>query len=206
MLPIMAGLGAASGALGNRKSARTSTSKETVDKTTTEKSSGKKRKYMTPEQAAAMSQVSGLSSEMMTDPAKYLEPQRQYARTQANANFSGVDDIIRQKFGTGGGARDGRAGAAGRAAELARLGALTGVDADFAKLISEERFKGANLGMGLLGLDMGSDIEGESTQRTQGTSEGEQVRAGDPWSGAMGGGLSGIMGALAGKEMGVFTT
>lgn len=184
---ISAGLGAAGGALSNRKSSRTATNE--FSQTGTSSGSSSNRRVLTPEQQQAMQLVSGANMQSLLNPAAAVDPMRMAARSQVNANYAGVEDVINAKYGTSG-AKTGKRGTAGRAAELARLGQLSGVDRDSAEWALTERQRALQSLMQLLGMNFESESSFDSTDTRQGT--GSSVGPGDPWGGMLSGGVGGL--------------
>lgn len=180
------------GALGNRKSARTSEQSSTARQSSSNTSSA--RRYLTPEQQSLQTPLSALVSRRINDPSAGLAPIKNQAINDVNRRYSALPDVLREKYATGPG-KSGKYGRASTQAELARLGELGDVDANFAKLIYDAQTSGAQLGTNLLGMNFGSDVTSSGT--FEGSQTGTAIAPGSPLAGGLGGGLEALFQLLS---------
>lgn len=181
---VMAGGSVASGILGNRKSARTT---ESASKTASS-SVNRSRRVLRPEQEGLVGPVSGYANRLLTDPAAGLEPIRAGMRNTVNSSFSGVDAGLRDKMLASGGSASGKYGKAVLGADLARRGALAGVDTDVAQMILQQQNQGASLAERLLSVPFEQEVSGSNT----GTMAGTGTLPGSMLAGGMNSGLDAI--------------
>ena len=193
---LMGGLGAAGGALSSKQK---QTQEQQSKSTSTENSSstGTTTKTLLPEQQQALAQLMPYIGQLLGGNNAGLDPLKQFTRSQVNSNYGQFEDALRTKLGRSGG-KSGKLGTATRAMELSRLGQLSGVDADFAKMFLDEQSKGANLGMGLLGMNFGQTAtqQGTATRNTEGTNSSTGTSSQNPWGAALGGGVGGALGGV----------
>lgn len=147
----LAGAGALSGILGNRKSARTGTQASST------------RRVLTPQQQRVMDLLEQQGTRLAEFPTADIQPLKAGAREGVNLNFAGLDEALRQRFLSHGG-KSGKYGQAAIQGEVARMGKLGEVETDFAKLALAERDKGFSLLDRLLSMNMGQETEGEYMQ------------------------------------------
>jgi hypothetical protein len=194
---LMGGLGAAGGALSSKqKQQQDQTSKSTSTENTN--STGTTTKNLLPEQQQALAKLMPYIGQLLGGNNAGLDPLKEFTRSKVNSNYGQFEDALRTKLGRGGG-RSGKMGTATRAMELSRLGQLSGVDADFAKMMLDEQNKGANLGMGLLGMNFGQTAtqQGTGTRTTEGSSSTTGTTSQNPWGAALGGGVGGALGGAS---------
>jgi len=121
--------------------------------------------------------LGGTLQKRLADPTAGLEPVRTAGRNKINAGFSGAPDALREKYLTGGGTSSGRLDRAGRGMEMARMGALSGYESDFAKMILQREDDTLGLSERFLLSPAG--------ERVQGTTTGPSNVAGGALSGGM---------------------
>lgn len=149
----MTGLAALSGGLANTKEARTGR----YGGSSSSSSSGGTKRVVTPEQQAVFSPLVQNILQRLENPAGAVAPGQVAARESVNQNFAGMDDVIRQKYGTGAGA-SGKMGRAARIGEQSRLGALSGVDSQFAQKGVDVQGDAMQQAMSLLGINFGQEF------------------------------------------------
>lgn len=187
------GIGSAvAGGLANTRSSRTAPFES--NQTQTRRSTSRTSRTLLPTQTQAMGQLSDLSAKLLTDPAAGTQPLMDQARGNVNASYDGVTEAIRSKLLASGVNASGKLGKATTQTELSRVGALSGLEGDFASLILKRQDQGASLAERLLSMNFGS----ESTDEDSGSSRswGFNTQPGNAAAGAIGGGLSGLMGML----------
>lgn len=176
---------AISGALQNRRSARTSESESTSSSSSSGSNTSRRRRILTAGQTGLNDTLTSEALRRITDPASVAEPLRAATREKVNQNFAGVPDLLRQKYGaTGYGS--GKMGTAQRQAEMSRLGALSGVDSDFNQMILQLQESGIGLGERLLSQNFEEEDYSSYTNSQSGRSSGTQVGAGSVAGGAFG--------------------
>jgi hypothetical protein len=180
-MAIQALLGALGGYLGNTKGARTGT----YGSTTSGTSNVTTNRNLLPWQSSLADPLSGFASKMMTDPTSFLAPYRTQARSQVNANYAQVPQMLRDRLLSAGGA-SGKFGTATRQMEIGRLGGLDNVDNTFSSMIPGVQMGGAGLAEQLLNMNMGSSTSGNTT----GTTAGTYTTPGSAGAGAIQGGMS----------------
>lgn len=156
---IAGGVGAIGSALGSRGSTSKSTSTSTSS-------------VNTPDSVAPLQQsLIDMLMKRMQDPTQGTDPVRLAGRNQINANFEGVDQAVRDKFGTSGG-KSGKVGAGIRKTENARGTALSGFDGDIASLILGRQDNTLSLSEQLLRSMQGTTTTGSGTQTNPGNVAG----------------------------------
>lgn len=175
-MALMTGLSALTGGLANTQAARTGK----YGQSSSSSSSGGTKRVVTPEQQAVFSPLVQNILQRLENPQAALQPAHTAARESVNQNFAGMDDVIRQKYGTGAGA-SGKYGKAARVGEQSRLSALSGVDGQFAAARTGVQEGAAQQGLSLLGMNFGQEYQqGQSNQ-----SSGFNTAPGSAASGAL---------------------
>lgn len=113
--------------------------------------------------------LSGVATNRIQNPTGDIENLRLQARDKVNADFSGVGDTLAQRYLATGG-QSGKFGSAVRGVDLARRGALGGVEGKFAQLAYDNKNEGVSLAERLLALARGSSSEGSGTTPNMGLS------------------------------------
>lgn len=191
-MALLTGLSALTGGLANTEAARTSRSSSSGTNSTA--GSSTRRRILTPGQESLNSTLTGTALDRIENPAAAVAPLRVATRENINANFAGVPDALRAKYGTTGGA-SGKLGRAARESEIARAGALSGADSDFNRLILQLQDSGIGLGERLLSQNFGE--EATNTGSTAYSQHGQQVAPGSAAAGALTGGLQMFSNLLA---------
>lgn len=154
-----------SGILGNRQSART----QTTNQTTSNASTTRRRRILRPEQEPLLGTLASRATELLTNPGAGLGPIRLARRNQVNADFAGIEDTLADRMLAHGGRASGKFGRAVREANVARLGALSGVDADLARTVLEQQERGSNLMERLLAMAFDDEVGTSGTSSMSGT-------------------------------------
>lgn len=186
---FLAGGNALTGVLANRASARTSTSQQANRSSSTTRS----RRVLRPEQESLMNPLAQQALGMMQNPGAGLEPIAIARRGAVNRAYAAAPAAIAAAHSSTGGGRSGKKGRATREAELARLGALAGVDSDVSRLTLDRQDAGASLAERLLGMTF--EQEGSTAGLTD--ANGTAVGPGSAAAGGLGGGLETISALLA---------
>lgn len=187
-MALLTGLSALTGGLANTKAARTGQ----YGSSSSGSSSGGTKRVVTPEQQSVFSPLVQNILQRLENPQAALQPAHTAARESVNANFAGMDDVIRQKYGTGAGA-SGKYGKAARVGEQTRLGALSGVDSQFAAARTGVQDAASQQGLSLLGMNFGT----EYSQGQNNSQSGFNTAPGSAAAGALTGGASGFFNQLA---------
>lgn len=129
----------------------------------------------------------------LQNPGAGLQPLKDAAAAGINTNYAGAEDAIRSKFAAGG--RRGNTGTALRQAEYSRIGALNGLESDFARMTLDRDSQAKQLAMAMLGMNFGQDTTGSFSSQSNGQSTTNQttVQQGNPLAGGLQGGLSTLM-------------
>jgi hypothetical protein len=183
---LLTGLGAATGALGNTRAARTSTSSSTTGGSYN--NSGGFRRFLAPEQQDILSQLKSRATGQMTDPSAGLAPLRNASVNSINNSAAAVPGALAARFLGSGANRSGKYGRAARIAETGRLGAIANVDNQVGQMALQRQDEGSQLLERLLGMNFGSDTTASGSQ--DGFSNGSQTGAGSSLAGGLGGGLA----------------
>lgn len=127
-------------------------------------------RVLSPEQQAAQTSLGKIINSISANPGQFLAPAQNQAREEVNQNYGGLADSLRQQFmgGTGGGS-SGKYGTAALKGDLARRGALSGVDNTFAVAQSQLPLTAAALSQNLLNTNLGT--VGTTAGKTVGTTE-----------------------------------
>src|SRR4051812_20572986 len=101
--------------------------------TTAGTTAGQTQRTLLPQQQDALTSLGGIIKNLSTNPEGFYAPQQNQARNQVDRNYTGLADNLRQQFmgGTNPGA-SGKFGMAATQGDLARRGALSDVDQNFA--------------------------------------------------------------------------
>lgn len=194
-LAVQLGLTAGSalaGGLQNTRAARTSESSSSSSSSGSNTS--RRRRVLTPGQTGLNDTLTSEALRRITNPAAVAEPLRAATREKINANFAGVPDLLRQKYGSTG-YGSGKLGTAQRQAEISRLGALSDVDSDFNQLILQLQESGIGLGERLLSQNFEEEDYSSYTGSQSGRSVGTQP--GSVAAGAFGNASSTLSALLA---------
>ncbi len=153
-------------ALANRKKKTKQTSTQTTTPT------------FDPAVSPLLGEAGNLARTQMLNPRQFTDPLRVGARQNINNSYSGVGDALAQKFlGYGGGA-SGKHARAVRGSELSRLGALGGLESDFANLNLQQMAQGQSASERLLALARGGTTTGESETEIPGNMLGAGIGSG----------------------------
>lgn len=150
--PLLGLLGAGVGAVGSGLASRAKTS--TAAGTQTVTTPGE----LQPLQGDILEQL----RKRMADPSQGTDAIRLAGRNRINQTFSGVDQALRDKFLTAGGA-SGKYGQAARGVEVGRGQALSGLEGDIASLIFGREDNTLNLSERLLASGQGRSTTGSET-------------------------------------------
>ena len=120
-------------------------------------------RVLSPVQQLIEGMLGGTLQKRLADPTAGLEPVRTAGRNKINAAYSGAPDALREKFLTGGGTASGRLDRAGRGMEMARVGALSGYESDFAKMILQREDDTLGLSERMLTNPAGERVQGTTT-------------------------------------------
>jgi len=187
----LTGLSALSGLLGGRS--QTSTNESNTNASGSQSQSGSSRRFLTPEQLAAMQLLSTFSAGQLSDPAAGLDSVLQTQRNKVNSAYSGVSQKIADTTLAHGGSSSGKYLRGVRGAEMGRLSALQDVDAQLPGLVMSREQQAAQQLLAILGMSMGSDETGSSSFNQTSSTKGKQVGPSN-----MLGGLAGGAGGMAG--------
>lgn len=179
-MALLTGLSALTGGLANTQKARTGTYGSTSGGSTS--STGSNRRFVTPEQQALQSPILQNIMQQLENPASFLQAGQTAARENVNANFAGMEDTLRQKYGTGAGA-SGKFGRAARGAETERLRGLSQVDSQFALARQGVQQQGLGNALSLLGMNFGTDVSSTGSQQQQ--QDGFSTAPGSALAGAL---------------------
>ena len=135
------------------------------------------KRNLTPEQEQASQLVSDQYRQMISNPTAGLEPFRTAGLDAVNKTFEGMPGRLDQRLAARGMARGGQSAGGQRQIEMARAGAIGGVENDFAQRAFGERDKGLSLAENFRNTNFGT------------TSTGEIQQPGDALGGAVSGGL-----------------
>jgi hypothetical protein len=172
------------GALGNTAKARTGTQSGSSSQTSTSK------RVLDPTQQL-MQQILGQSvASRMTDPSAGLGPLKRTAQNNVNAAFRRAPATINAKYGRGVG-DSGKRGTALAQVEGERLGAMAGLEGQFAQMVLGERARGESIAQMMLALPS------ETTSTSSGSSSGSYTQ---PGSAAAAGIMEGVAGAQSGLQ------
>lgn len=153
MVPVISGLlgvgSAVAGGLANRSS------RSTFSQATTP--------TLSPELQGLQTNLTKSLQDRLANPGASLEPLRLNARNAVNRNFAGYDQALRDRLLASGGGRSGKLGAATRAGELARIGGLSDLEGEFARLVAGREDSTAGLAERLLAGARGSSTSGSQT-------------------------------------------
>lgn len=183
---LLTGLGAATGAIGNTRAARTSTFNNSSGGSYA--NTGGVRRFLAPEQQDILSQLKSRATGQMANPGAGLEPFRASAVNSINNAAGAVEPSLRAKFLGSGANRSGKFGRAQRLTETARLGKIADVDNQVGQMALQRGDEGSQLLQRLLEMNFGSDTTASGSQ--DGFSNGSQTGAGSPLAGGLGGGLA----------------
>lgn len=183
-MALETGLAALTGGLANTEAARTG--RTGASGSNSSSSGSRRRRVLTPGQTLLSGVLQNTAIDRITNPGAIAEPLRVAARENVNQNFAAVPDAVRAKYGTTGQA-SGKLGRAGREAEVARAGALSGVDADFNRLILGLQDSGIGLGERLLSQNFEDEVTGYGTNAFN--QQGFNTAPGSAAAGALTGGL-----------------
>lgn len=186
---LLTGLGAATGALGNTRGARTSTSSSTSSGSFS--NTGGFRRYLAPEQSDVLGQLKQRATGMIANPGAGLEPFRAAAVNSVNRSAGALEPSLRARYLGSGANRSGKYGRAQRLAETARLGAIADVDNQYGQMALQRQDEGSQLLERLLGMNFGSDTASSGSQ--SGTSSGSQTGAGSAAAGGLDMGLATLL-------------
>ena len=165
---IAAGVGALGSALGGwlggRKKARTSS----FDRTSATSGTTTRTRTLRPEQEESMGWLRDIMEKLLTDPSAGLEPLKIGARGAVNRRYAGAPQSLADRM-LGHGQKSGKFGTAMRQIELSRLGELSDLEPEFARMILEQQEKGVGIAQRLLSEDFGGTVTTSGTDRSYGT-------------------------------------
>ncbi len=184
------GLSALGGLFGGRPRTTTTETNETSSGSRTDSASS--RRFMTPEQQAAMQLLMGFGGQQLMDPGAGLDGVLQTQRNRVNSMYAGAGQRIADATLQHGGASSGKFDRALRQMEAERLGSLAQVEAQRPGLMMDRQQQAAQLLMALTGMQMGSDETGRSDFSEQRNSRSTQRGNSNMLGGAFGSALSGF--------------
>lgn len=186
-LPLIGAIGgAATGALGNTRGARTST----MSGNRSSQNSGYTSRVLTEEQKPLASMLKQYGSDLMMNPAQGLEPFKTAATNTINQGFSAMPQTLAARYLGSGGTKSGKYGRAARLAETSRLGQLANVENQFGQMAVQRQDQGAALLQQLLGMNFGQ----YTTQSGNEDYDQTSIGPGSALGGGLGGALAGLLG------------
>lgn len=183
---IMAGAAGASaigGLLSGRKKARTSK----FERTDITSGTATRTRTLRPEQEKSIGWLTDIGRRLLTDPSAGLEPLKIGARAAVNRRYAGAPQALADRM-LRHGQKSGKFGTAMRHTELARLGELSDLEPEFARMILEQQEKGVGIAQRLLSEDFGGTVTTSGTDRSYGTG----VAPGSAAGSAVGSGAAGL--------------
>ena len=190
-LPIIGAVGGAlSGALGNTKAARTTTTN--MKSGSSYNNSSSLMRTLLPEQQDIPSILREIGGGLIMNPTSTLEPFATAARNGVNESFSAVQPSLAARYLGTTGTRSGKFGRAARLAETARLSKLSDVGGQVGMMALDRQNQGIGLLQQLLAMNFGQTQNAQGEQN--GWQSGTQVGAGSALGGAFGGALAGGLG------------
>lgn len=177
----------AAGVLGGRKSARTGT----FDRTTTRSGTSTRTRTLRPEQEESIGWLRDIASKLLTDPSAGLEPLKVGARGAVNRRYAGAPQSLADKMLTHG-QKSGKFGRGMRMMEMGRLGELSALEPEFARMILEQQEQGVGIAERLLSQDFGGTVTTSGTDRSYGT----ETFPGSMLGSGIGHGVEGLMSLL----------
>jgi len=181
--------------------------KTTTDTTTTNQSNQNQSgtsttaRNLTPYQTSLQAPVFNYVSQLMTPEGAQaaVAPYTAASRDATNSTYGGLADSLRQQFMSTNNGESGKFGTALVQGNLARLGALQGVDTTGQEEAAALPLTASNLATQLLGMNFGQTTNASSTgsSTSSGTSDSTQTsQQGNMGLGALGGVASGLMTAM----------
>jgi hypothetical protein len=167
-----------SGVAGFGGSSTNTNTNQAFNTNTSQTGTSSTQRTLTPYQTALQPSLFNYVQQLMTPggATAALQPFQQQA-----LDSTGLADMLRQQFmGTGGG-NSGKFGSALVQGNLQRLGALQGVNTQFAQEASALPLSAASLASNLLGMNFGQTSSSSGTSSTSGTSTGSSSTRGSSW-------------------------
>lgn len=179
---IGSAVGAIGGALGNRSKTSTYGSDQSSKSTATT------TRNLLPFQQDIIPQLTGYTSDLLTNPGKLLAPIRQQGVNQINRNYARVPQQLADRLLSFGGNASGKFGRALRESELARQASISSLDSALAQQMLAQQGQGASLAEQLLGMNFGSTVSQEGSS----SSSGYGTQPGNAAAGGIAGGFGGL--------------
>jgi hypothetical protein len=181
-LSFLSSLIGGGGGLGFNDSSTSSNTNTNQNSNANTNTSGSTQRTLTPFQNSIQAPLFNYVTNAMTPAGAEatIAPYTAAARDSTSQNYSGLADMLRQQFlGTGGG-NSGKFGSALVQGNLARLGALQGVDTAGQEQAAQLPLEASSIASGLLGMNFGQTTTGasSSTSATTGTSSTKSSSSG----------------------------
>lgn len=197
MFPQLAltGLSALSGLFGGRS--QTTTFDQTQNAKGSSSESGATRRFLTPEQQAAMAMLMQFAGDRLSNPGQGLDSILATQRNKVAQSFTGVPQKIADMTLAHGGSNSGKFRKGVRQAAMGQASAMTDINNQQGAMALDQQNSAAQLLMSILGQQMGADQTGSSSFDNTTTTKGTQKGPSNMMGGLMGG-AGGMAGYLYG--------